>query len=56
VTEAGGGKDDERVADLGCGTGRFIGCLKEAFGAPIIETLSAGQPIHEQVDVFVFRR
>jgi len=25
-----------RVADLGCGTGRFVGCLKEAFGAPII--------------------
>lgn len=25
-----------RVADLGCGTGRFIGCLKEAFGVPVI--------------------
>jgi ubiquinone/menaquinone biosynthesis C-methylase UbiE len=25
-----------RVADLGCGTGRFVGCLKQAFGAPII--------------------
>jgi ubiquinone/menaquinone biosynthesis C-methylase UbiE len=25
-----------RVADVGCGTGRFAGCLKEAFGAPII--------------------
>jgi ubiquinone/menaquinone biosynthesis C-methylase UbiE len=25
-----------RVADLGCGTGRFVGCLREAFGAPII--------------------
>jgi SAM-dependent methyltransferase len=25
-----------RVADLGCGTGRFVGCLKEAFGVPVI--------------------
>ena len=25
-----------RVADVGSGTGRFVGCLKEAFGAPII--------------------
>ena len=25
-----------RVADLGCGTGRFVGCLKEAFGTPVI--------------------
>lgn len=25
-----------RVADLGCGTGRFVGCLNEAFGVPVI--------------------
>lgn len=25
-----------RVADLGCSTGRFVGCLREAFGARII--------------------
>jgi ubiquinone/menaquinone biosynthesis C-methylase UbiE len=25
-----------RVADVGCGTGRFVGCLREAFGVPIV--------------------
>jgi SAM-dependent methyltransferase len=25
-----------RVADVGCGTGRFVGCLNEAFGVPVI--------------------
>jgi ubiquinone/menaquinone biosynthesis C-methylase UbiE len=25
-----------RVVDLGCGTGRFMGCLKAAFGVPVI--------------------
>ena len=29
-------RDPRRVADLGCGTGRFVGCLAEAFGVPVV--------------------
>jgi ubiquinone/menaquinone biosynthesis C-methylase UbiE len=29
-------RDIARVADVGCGTGRFVGCLREAFGAPVV--------------------
>lgn len=29
-------RDITRVADVGCGTGRFVGCLREAFGAPVV--------------------
>ena len=30
------GRGITRVADVGCGTGRFVGCLREAFGARVV--------------------